>query len=246
MSRKARAATVAQKKEVYAENTIKLDIAPKSKSISLDLVPKTLAQERYICNLFDETKNIVVAYGPAGTGKTYLAMLAAIKALRSGECRKLVLTRPAVGVEEEEHGALPGTLVEKMAPWTRPLFDVLAQYYRPREIVSMVEDEVIEVAPLAFMRGRSLPNAWIITDEMQNSTTNQMKMLLTRIGEGSKIVVTGDLDQRDRKYMTNNGLDDIVAKIENSYTGSSLVTVKFTTKDIQRHPVVAEVLSLYK
>lgn len=245
MSRKARAAT-AQKKEVYVENTIKLDIAPKSRRIHVDLIPKTLAQEKYITSLLNEQKSIVVAYGPAGTGKTYLAMLAAIKALQSGECRKIVLTRPAVGVEEEEHGFLPGTLVDKMAPWTKPLFDVLAEYYRPREILSMLEDEVIEVAPLAFMRGRSIKNAWIITDEMQNSTINQMKMLLTRLGENSKIVVTGDLDQRDKKFQHDNGLDDIVNKIKKQYDGSSLVAVEFSLKDVQRHPVVAEVLKLYK
>lgn len=243
LSRKARAAT-AQKKEVYVENTIKLDIAPKSRSIDFDLIPKTLTQEKYIRNLLDETKNIVVAYGPAGTGKTYLAMLAAIKALRKGECRKLVLTRPAVGVEEEEHGFLPGDLNAKMEPWTRPLFDVLREYYPAREITRMLDEQIVEISPLTFMRGRTLPDAWIIFDEAQNSTVNQMKMLLTRIGANSKIVVTGDLNQLDRKFCHDNGLLDFIQKTKTT-PSTRVATVEYTLKDVQRHPVVVEILKMY-
>jgi phosphate starvation-inducible PhoH-like protein len=244
LSRKARAAT-AQKKEVYVENTIKLDIAPRSRrSIEADLVPKTLTQERYITHLLNPEKNIVAAYGPAGTGKTYLAMLAAIRALRKGECSRIVLTRPAVGVEEEEHGFLPGDLNAKMEPWTRPLFDVLREYYPPREILRMLEEQIVEIAPLAFMRGRTFTDAWIVFDESQNSTINQMKMLLTRIGPNSKIVVTGDLNQLDRKFCKDNGLLDFVARCKKT-PSSRIATIEYSLKDVQRHPAVVEVLKMY-
>ena len=131
-----------------------------------------------------------------GTGRTLLGVLAAI-GLRSGKCEKIIVTRPAVSVDEQ-HGFLPGTLVEKMAPWTRPIFDVFEEYWSPQQIEAMITDGVIEIAPLAYMRGRTFKNCYIIADEMQNATPSQMKMLLTRIGTGSRIVVTGDLNQHDR------------------------------------------------
>lgn len=211
----------------------------------VNLLPKTLNQETYINLLTDPSKIIVFSTGPAGTGKTMLAMLAGIQALKDGSVRKLVLTRPAVGVDDEEHGFLPGDLNQKMEPWTRPLFDVLAEYYDRKEIAMMLDEQIIEISPLAFMRGRTFKNSWIIADEMQNATPNQMKMLLTRIGENSRMVVTGDIRQADRKD-PDNGLLNFTHLVE-SYKNCQYVDgVELTGKDIQRHPAVMEVLKIYK
>ena len=190
----------------------------------------------------DDQQDLVIAYGQAGTGKTYLAMQAAIKSLRSGACERIVLTRPAVGVEDEKHGFLPGTLEEKMAPWTRPLLDVIREYYSPFGITRMLENLVVEIAPLAFMRGRTFKNWWRSGDEMQNATPGQMKMLLTRIGEGSKIIVTGDVEQTDKR-LKDNGLIDLCARLNNPIGGIS--TCELTAKDIQRHKIIAAVLGMY-
>ena len=215
------------------------------KKRQVSLLPKTLNQETYINLLTDPSKLIVFATGPAGTGKTMLAMLAGIKALKEGEITKIVLTRPAVGVDDERHGFLPGDLNQKMEPWTRPLFDVLAEYYDKKDIVKMLDEQIIEISPLAFMRGRTFKSSWIIADEMQNATPNQMKMLLTRLGEGSKMVVTGDTKQADRKD-PDNGLLDFKGLVE-SYQNSMYVSgIELTGKDIQRHPAVLEVLKIYK
>jgi phosphate starvation-inducible PhoH-like protein len=125
----------------------------------VNLVPKSINQEKYIIELLDENTDIVVVSGPAGTGKTYLAMQAAIKAMRSGECERIILTRPAVGVDDEKHGFLPGDINQKMEPWTRPLLDVLREYYSPKEIETMLEEQIVEIAPLAFCRGRNFKNS---------------------------------------------------------------------------------------
>jgi phosphate starvation-inducible PhoH-like protein len=173
-----------------------------------------------------------------------LAVLAALKAYKEGEITKIVITRPAVGVDDEQHGFLPGTLNQKMEPWTRPIFDIIAEYYRPQEIAKMLEEQQIEIAPLAFMRGRTFKNSWIIADEMQNATPSQMKMLLTRLGENSKIVVTGDTQQTDRKKQDNGLLD--FQHLVDKYQGCRFVAgVEFAGKDIQRHPAVAEILKIY-
>jgi len=225
------------------ENTINFNTALKTSLRQTELIPKSLNQENYICSLLDHNTDIVIAYGPAGTGKTYLAMQAAIRCLRSGKCERIVLTRPAIGVEDEQHGFLPGTLEEKKAPWTRPLLDVLREYYSAQEITKMLEEQIVEVAPLAFMRGRTFKNCWIIGDEMQNATPGQMKMLLTRIGEGSKIVVTGDVEQTDRKK-DQNGLIDLCARLQESVRGFSVC--KLSVKDIQRHRIIDTVLNIYQ
>ncbi len=216
-----------------------------TKKRQVHLLPKTLNQESYINLLTDPSKLIVFATGPAGTGITMLAMLAGIKALKEGEIKKIVLTRPAVGVDDEQHGFLPGDLNQKMEPWTRPLFDVLAEYYDKKDIVRMLDEQIIEISPLAFMRGRTFKHSWIIADEMQNATPNQMKMLLTRLGEGSKMVVTGDTKQADRKD-PDNGLLDFKGLVE-SYKNCMYVSgIELTGKDIQRHPAVVEILKIYK
>ena len=211
---------------------------------TVHLIPKSLNQEHYIELLTNQTKHIVFATGPAGTGKTMLAMLAGIKAFKEGQVSKLILTRPAVGVDDERHGFLPGNINAKMEPWTKPLFDVIQEYYSPREVARMLEEQVIEISPLAFMRGRTFKGSWVVADEMQNATPGQIKMLLTRLGEGSKIVVTGDTRQADR-CDKDNGLLDFKGLVEAYQQSKYVAGVEFQSKDIARHPAVKEVLNIY-
>jgi phosphate starvation-inducible PhoH-like protein len=215
-----------------------------NKKRQVHLIPKTLNQETYINLLTDPSKFIIFATGPAGTGKTMLSMLAAIQALKQGSVTKIILTRPAVGVDDEQHGFLPGDLNQKMEPWTKPLFDVLLEYYDRKEIARMLDEQIIEISPLAFMRGRNLKDAFIICDEMQNASINQMKMVLTRFAINSKMVITGDLKQTDKKFINDNGLLDFIDRLKES-NSSSIAHVHFNARDIQRHPVVAEVLHMY-
>ena len=211
---------------------------------TVHLIPKSLNQEHYIELLTDQTKHIVFATGPAGTGKTMLAMLAGIKAFKEGQVSKLILTRPAVGVDDERHGFLPGNINAKMEPWTKPLFDVIQEYYNPREVARMLEEQAIEISPLAFMRGRTFKGSWVVADEMQNATPGQIKMLLTRLGEGSKIVVTGDTRQADRSD-SDNGLLDFKGLVERYQQSKYVAGVEFERKDIARHPAVKEILDIY-
>ena len=207
------------------------------------IVPRNISQENYLELLKNPKKYIVFAIGPAGTGKTMLGVPMAIKLYKEGVISKIIITRPAVSVDED-HGFLPGTLNQKMEPWTRPIMDVFEDYYHPREIAEMLDDGVIEIAPLAMMRGRTFKNAFIIADECQNTTASQMKMLLTRIGEGSRMVVTGDLNQADRPH--ENGLLEFCNLYGQGGDSRMIAMAKFGTRDVERHPVVKEVLSIYK
>ena len=211
---------------------------------TVTLIPKSLNQEHYIELLTNQTKHIVFATGPAGTGKTMLAMQAGVKAFKEGQVSKIILTRPAVGVDDERHGFLPGNITAKMEPWTRPLFDVIQGYYSPKEVARMLDEQVIEIAPLAYMRGRTFKDSWIVADEMQNATPGQMKMILTRLGEGSKIVVTGDTRQADRSDM-DNGLLGFKGLVEAYQQSKYVAGVEFASRDIARHPAVREILSIY-
>ena len=199
-------------------------------------------QRIYCQKLQNESTSILFAIGPAGTGKTMLAVQQGIKMFQEGLVDKIVVTRPAVSVDEDL-GFLPGTLNEKMAPWTRPIFDVLGEYYQQKDIAKMLEEGVIEISPLAYMRGRTFKNAYNVADEMQNATVNQMKMLLTRIGDGSKMVVTGDLNQADR--MNDNGLIDFCNLLADKEHLQHIDIVQFGAKDIERHNAVKEVLAVY-
>ncbi len=222
-------------------NVIDFQAHVPAKKQRVTLLPRNKHQETYLFKLHDDTKNIIFAIGPAGTGKTLLAVQMGIKLYQEGKVDKIIVTRPAVSVDEDI-GFLPGTLNEKMAPWTRPIFDVLGDYYPQKNIENMLYEGIVEISPLAYMRGRTFKNAYIIADEMQNATPNQMKMLLTRLGENSKMVVTGDLNQADR--LKDNGLIDFVEKIK-GHRLDHIDVVYFDQNDIERHDAVREVLEVY-
>lgn len=205
------------------------------------------AQEYYLKLLENEHPSIVIAAGPAGVAKTYLCNAVGIQKLINGSIDKLVITRPAVSVDEQ-HGFLPGTLEEKMDPWLRPIYDVFYKFITPAQVNNLINKQQIEICPLAYMRGRTFDNAWICADEMQNSTPQQMLMLLTRIGKNSKLVITGDPAQHDRGF-ERNGLIDLLARMpkdDEENKDSDIKTVFFTEEHVERHPVIRKILKMYK
>ena len=213
-----------------------------AKKQRVNIQARNANQKLYLTKLYEEATSIVLAIGPAGTGKTMLAVQYGVKLFQEGKVDRIVVTRPAVSVDEDL-GFLPGDLNEKMAPWTRPIFDVLGEYYQQKEIAKMLEEGVIEISPLAYMRGRTFKNAYIVADEMQNATVNQMKMLLTRLGEGSKMVVTGDLAQADR--LSDNGLINFCNLLAKKEYLEHIDIIQFDAKDIERHNAVKEILAIY-
>lgn len=201
--------------------------------------PKTLGQKKYV----DAIRNnmIVFGLGPAGTGKTYLAMAMAITAFKNQEVERIILTRPAIEAGEKL-GFLPGDLQSKVDPYLRPLYDALYQIMGAETFMKNMEKGLIEVAPLAYMRGRTLDNAYIILDEAQNTTPSQMKMFLTRIGFGSKVIVTGDASQKDLSPGTMSGLD-VAGRVLQNIEGISFCNM--TSKDVVRHPLVQKIVKAY-
>ncbi len=226
----------------FCENIQYLSPYEKTKFEQKFTKPKNAHQEQYVSMLKNKHKKIIVVTGPAGTGKTMFATEYGVRNFLTGVYEKLIFTRPSVSVDEDL-GYLPGTLEEKMAPWVRPIYDVLYQFVTPKEVAQLMEDKHIEIAPLGFMRGRTFKNTWIVADEMQNSTIAQMKMLLTRLGENSRLVITGDLEQYDR-IDSVNGLDDFLNKFRGKRS-SSITSFEFEKNDIQREEVVKEVLDIY-
>lgn len=202
--------------------------------------PKTLGQKTYVDEIRD--KMIVFGLGPAGTGKTYLAMAMAITAFKREEVSRIILTRPAIEAGEKL-GFLPGDLQSKIDPYLRPLYDALYQIMGADSFIKNSEKGLIEVAPLAYMRGRTLDNAFIILDEAQNTTPAQMKMFLTRIGFGSKVVITGDSTQKDLPAGTVSGLD-VAVKVVKDLDDISICTL--TSKDVVRHPLVQKIVKAYE
>jgi phosphate starvation-inducible PhoH-like protein len=174
------------------------------------ITAQTTRQKVYMRKLAKGHHDILIASGPAGTGKTYLAVLEAIKEYRAGNIDKIIVTRPNVGAGDDL-GHLPGSLIEKMAPWMQPILDVFKECYEVHEVERMLRDEIIEISPLVFMRGRTFKNAFVIADEMQNTTVEQFKMFLTRIGENSRMVITGDMEQHDRGH-ERSGLEDFLTR----------------------------------
>jgi phosphate starvation-inducible protein PhoH and related proteins len=205
-----------------------------------NVTPKTTGQRKYVQTI--RAHDVTFGVGPAGTGKTYLAMAMAVSALRDEKVSRIVLTRPAVEAGEAL-GFLPGDLYEKIAPYLRPLHDALHDMLPPDEIQKHMERAVIEIAPLAYMRGRTLNNAFIILDEAQNSTTEQMFMFLTRLGHGSKAVITGDPTQVDLPSHKNSGLVEAIKALRHT---QGIGIVEFSRKDVVRHPLVQRIIEAYE
>ena len=204
----------------------------------------------YIKNLRDNERPIVICTGPTGSGKTYLACLEALHHLDSGTIQKIVLTRPAVSIENEQHGFLPGNLESKMDPWLKPIYDNFEDISTPKKLAYLIKNKTIEVCPLAYIRGRTFKNTFIIADEMQNSTPMQFKTLLTRIGDNTKIILTGDFNQSDiNDIHKNDGLNDFLHKLR-MYSHISetkfISYINLTNADVLRHPSVIEVLEIYE
>jgi phosphate starvation-inducible PhoH-like protein len=202
--------------------------------------PRTDAQKKYVQSLYNN--ELAFGIGPAGTGKTYLAVAVGVNMLVNGAVDKIILSRPAVEAGEKL-GYLPGDMKEKVDPYMQPLYDALDDFLPGKQLARMIEEKTVEIAPLAFMRGRTLANAFVVLDEAQNATSMQMKMFLTRLGEGSRMVVTGDRTQVDLPRGVASGLADAerllsdVPKISFNY---------FTAKDVVRHPLVAAIIEAYE
>ncbi|MGB7262757.1 MAG: PhoH family protein [Albidovulum sp.] len=213
----------------------KFEIRTRKKQVE----PRTEAQKEYVKNLF--SNELAFGIGPAGTGKTYLAVAVGVTMLIGGHVDKIILSRPAVEAGERL-GFLPGDMKEKVDPYMQPLYDALNDFLPAKQVIKLLEEKRIEIAPLAFMRGRTLANAFVVLDEAQNSTTMQMKMFLTRLGEGSRMVITGDRTQVDLPRGTNSGLVD-AERILDGVKGVSFNY--FTAKDVVRHPLVARIIEAY-
>ena len=214
---------------------------------ALDYRPKSINQQLYADVLNNNENKMIIVTGPAGTGKTLFACKRGIEYLLSGELKKMVITRPLVTVEEDL-GFLPGNIVKKMDPWTRPVFDIFLEYYSKNELEKMIFENVIEISPLAFMRGRTFKDTFIIADEMQNSSPAQMQMLTTRVGEGSRLVITGDLKQTD--LTDDNGLKDIVNRMDiyykKNYGVNKLIQlITLDNNDVRRSKLVKQVIDIY-
>ena len=205
-----------------------------------NVFPKTLNQRQYVLNLFN--KDIIFGVGPAGTGKTYLAVMYAVSLLKEGSVKKIILTRPAVEAGESL-GYLPGDLKEKIAPYLRPLYDALYDALGYEVATELIEKEVIEIAPLAYMRGRTLESSCILLDEAQNTTTKQMKMFLTRLGFKSKMIITGDISQIDLPKGVKSGLTEAISILKGI---NEIGITEFSKDDVIRHLLVAKILERYE
>jgi phosphate starvation-inducible PhoH-like protein len=220
------------------------------------LKAQTPGQRPYIRDLQDMEKDIVVATAPAGAGKTYLAVLEGIAGLRAGRYKKVIVTRPMVASGGEELGILPGGIIEKVGPWCIPVLDIFKEFYSTHQVEQLLRSEVLELAPLAIMRGRTLKNAFVIGDEMQNTTVGQMKMFMTRLGEGSRMVITGDTEQFDEEQLRKatgidrdeelvSGLRDLLTKLRNDGVPETFGLHQMSLRDVVRHRAVGTVLRLY-
>ena len=229
------------------ENNEDNDFFKKSKKQKNEYSAKTINQNNYKKSLYNSNINLLFSIGPAGTGKTLLACQYAIKSLQNKEVNKIIITRPTVAIEEDM-GFLPGDINSKMHPFTIPIFDIFEEFYSKKDINDMLKENIIEIAPLGFMQGRSLKNSIIVADEMQNSTPSQMFMLLTRLGINSKMILTGDLMQTNNK---NNGLNEVINKLISHYSSKNEMNndgidiINLTNEDIQRSFIVKKITDIY-
>ncbi len=222
-----------QSAEDYSEIKIRLRTAERT------IVPRNKAQADFIRHL--QTKELVFGLGPAGTGKTYMAVAMGVSLLMQGKVDRLILSRPAIEAGEKL-GFLPGDLKEKVDPYLRPIYDALYEMFHETHVEKLMESGTIEVAPLAFMRGRTLAHSYIILDEAQNTTTMQMKMFLTRLGEGSRMVITGDSTQIDLPFQQKSGLIDAHERLRDI---DSIAFMEFKDTDVVRHPLVGHIVRAY-
>lgn len=208
---------------------------------------KTLGQKKYKSSIYNPNYDLIICNGPAGSGKTSIACDYSIQNIKDKNFNKIIITRPTVTIQENL-GHLPGTINEKMYPWTLPIFDVFNEYFTKNEVESMINDGIIEISPLGFIQGRTFKNSIIVADEMQNSSIEQMYMLLTRIGTNSKMIINGDLNQNKNK----NGLHDIINKLKKSYLDKNdmntdrIDLIEMNQDDIVRHKIVSKIIDLYK
>lgn len=248
-------------------NNLLLPVSGKTVKSKPQLQAQTPNQKIYIRKLAKRHHDILFATGPAGTGKSFIATVHAIRELQAGNIERIVITRPTVTSGDESYGYLPGDLISKLSPWMLPLLDIFKEYYEVHQVEQMIKNEIIEIAPLGFCRGRTFKNCFVIADEAQNCTPDQMKMLLTRIGEGTSMVITGDVEQHDRGHALS-GLADITKRLKNRQISEQptdddqydetyvfhyepdegherIGLIEFDRSDVVRHPVIEEILSLY-
>jgi phosphate starvation-inducible PhoH-like protein len=229
---------------LFLQNTLSIKSGLSVKPKLNIYAPKTENQIKYNNILNIDGEYLLSVVGPAGTGKTLLACVKAIHLLKEDKIDKIIITRPIVSVEGENIGFLPGSVDKKMDFWVRPIIDVFSDFYTKKEIADLMANNKIEISPLGFMRGRTFKNSFIIADEMQNSTPNQMLMLLTRLGINSKIIITGDLQQSD--LMDKNGLYDLMSKMNtNNKLPDNFHLIKMNETEVQRSNIVTSVLNLY-
>ena len=225
-------------RQIRAEDIIKLKITVRESGKTV--IPRTLNQASYISSIHKSP--MTFAIGPAGTGKTYLAVVLGIYYLQTGKIDRIVLTRPAVEAGENL-GFLPGDLIQKLNPYLRPLYDALFELMSFEKVAKLMEKNVIEIAPLAYMRGRTLNNSFIILDEAQNTTISQMKMFLTRLGNNSKMVISGDITQIDLEKPRHSGLTHAMKILK---PVKDISFIKFSKEDISRHPIVEKIVAAYE
>lgn len=208
-----------------------------------EVTPRTPNQELLLEKLKRIDPAIVIATGSAGSGKSHIATVVGLRKLYDGHVKKIIITRPAVTVDED-HGFLPGTIQDKMAPFMRPIYDSMYTVYSPKQVQQLIDEQIIEICPLAYCRGRTFNDAWVICDEVNNTTPNQLLLLMTRLGENSKMVLTGDEMQSDLRGP--NGLADILRRIGPDGVTGEIEVVRFGSNDVVRHPVIKTVLRLYE
>ena len=206
-------------------------------------IPRNESQKKFLSALKKKDYKIIIASGPAGTGKTLFGIEQGIKNFIINTYEKIIFTRPIISVDEDI-GYLPGTIEDKMNPWMTHIFDIVYNFITPSEVKHLITEKIIEIVPLGFLRGRTFKDCWIVADEMQNSTVSQMKMLLTRLGENSRLIITGDIKQADRRDGIN-GLEDFLNRIKGRRS-ESISSIEFENKDIEREDIVKEVLEIYE